>query len=96
MAYVKVPIKVKDKKEANKKPGKAAARKENASSVASSESSFNELNEPRWSVVTFERCAASGLTYDEATRELEKLLDKKISGLCIVTDEAAQRIKSKK
>jgi len=94
MAYVRVPIKVKEKKETSKKPEKTAARKGNAANVASSKSFANELNEPRWSVVTFERCAASNLTYAEAAQELEKLYAKKIAGLCIITDEAAEKVKN--
>jgi len=97
MAYVRVPIKVKEKKEVDKKPDKGAARRENAAAnVASSDVSPNELNESRWSVVTFERRAAKNLTYGEAAQELEKLCAKKIAGLCIVTDEAAERVKNKK
>jgi hypothetical protein len=95
MAYVKVPIKVKEKKEANKKPNKAASQDEGASNIAAHDDLPNELNEPRWSVVTFDRCAASNLTYSEAIQELEKLHAKHIAGLCIITDEAAERIKSK-
>jgi hypothetical protein len=95
MAYVKVPIKVKEKKEANKKPDKAASRKEDAANVAVPDNLPNELNEPRWSVVTFERSVANNLTYDKAAQELEKLHAKKIAGLCIITDEAAERIESK-
>ena len=94
MAYVRVPIKVKEKKETSKKPEKTAARKGNAANAASSKSFANELNEPRWSVVTFELCAASNLTYAEAAQELEKLYAKKIAGLCIVTDEAAEKVKN--
>ena len=57
----------------------------------------SELELPVWSVVTFEKTAASGLTYDEAAETLEKLKAKKVSGLCIVTDEAAARLtKTKK
>lgn len=51
-----------------------------------------ELNEPRWSVVTFEKCAARSLTYDEAFQVLERLRQEKEAGLCIVTDDAASRI----
>lgn len=54
--------------------------------------SSNELDEPRWSVVSFERCAASGLNYRQAAEKLAQLNRKKVSGLCIVTDEAARRI----
>lgn len=89
MSYVRVPVKVKAKK-GNKKPKKAAA------DIAADKNLSSELNEPRWSVVTFEICAASGLTYDEAAEEAKKLEAKKISGLCIVTDEAAGKVKSKK
>jgi hypothetical protein len=42
--------------------------------------------------VTFENCAASNLTYEEAVEKLKKLEAEKISGLCIITDEAAQRM----
>jgi hypothetical protein len=57
----------------------------------------SELELPVWSVVTFEKTAASGLTYAEAAEVLEKLKAEKVSGLCVVTDEAAARMpKSKK
>lgn len=97
MAYVRVPIKVKVKKESSKKPQKAARRKINAAANAMMPKiSANELSESRWSVVTFERCAANGLTYSEAVEKLKNLQAQKISGLCIVTDEAAQRVRNKK
>lgn len=51
-----------------------------------------ELAAPRWSVVTFETVAAGNLSYDEASKLMEKLSRQKVSGLCIVTDEAAARI----
>jgi hypothetical protein len=56
------------------------------------EVTFSELLEPRWSVITFESCAVRGLNYDEATTWLNKLKTQGLSGLCIVTDEAADRI----
>jgi len=56
--------------------------------------SKNELNESRWSVVSFERCVASNLTYEQAANKLAELADEKVSGLCIITNEAARRIKS--
>lgn len=46
----------------------------------------------RWSVVSFERCEASGLTYADAVRRMAELDNQRIAGLCIVTDEAAARI----
>lgn len=51
----------------------------------------SELVEPRWSVVSFESVAVRGVTYDEAIKWMEKLRKQKISGLCIITDEAAAR-----
>ncbi len=59
-----------------------------------SEISF-ELNEQMWSVVTFESCAAKNLTYDEAFRKMQELKAQNASGLCIVTNEAAERIQKK-
>ena len=75
---------MKAKKEENKRAKKAAE-------ALANKNPSSELNEPRWSVVTFETCAASGLTYDEAAAKLKKLATKKVSGLCIITDEAANR-----
>ena len=53
-----------------------------------------ELTEPVWSVVTFEKCVAKNLKYDEAFQKMLELNEQKIAGLCIVTDEAAARITS--
>ena len=57
-----------------------------------SEDYSSELAIPGWSVISFEGVAMSGLSYEEASRWLEKLNEQKISGLCIVTDEAAGRM----
>jgi hypothetical protein len=54
--------------------------------------SVNELRLPVWSVVSFERSEASGLTYAEAEQKLSELEAQNFSGLCIVTDETAARI----
>ena len=56
----------------------------------------SELNEPRWSVVSFESIAAHDLTYAEARNQLEELQKQDISGLCIVTAEAAARMTGQK
>lgn len=56
------------------------------------EKQTSELAEPIWSVVTFETIAASGLTYEQAAEKLEKLKTEKVSGLCVITDEAAARM----
>ena len=60
------------------------------------ESSFEndrcELDEPRWSVVSFGRREASGLTHREATDLMGELYRRGVAGLCIVTDEGAARV----
>ena len=75
--------------------GEASAAQENvapADETTLSEDFSSELREPRWSVVTFEGCAASGQTYDEAVELMKKLEAEKASGLCIISDEAAERL----
>ncbi|HUR99639.1 MAG TPA: hypothetical protein VMZ26_16355 [Pyrinomonadaceae bacterium] len=54
----------------------------------------SELGQPRWSVVSFDACEASGLTYSDAVKLLSEKEAAGVYGLCIVTDEAAHRIKS--
>ncbi|HEX8736411.1 MAG TPA: hypothetical protein VF721_13870 [Pyrinomonadaceae bacterium] len=72
-------------------------KEQNAPTAAATESEISsELNEPRWSVVSFESVAVYGLPYAEARNWLEKLQKQNISGLCIVTDEAAARISGQK
>jgi hypothetical protein len=51
-----------------------------------------ELESPMWSVISFDRCEASGLTYKAAVEKITELESQKVSGLCIVTDEAASRV----
>lgn len=51
-----------------------------------------ELDEPRWSVVSFDKHEAGGLTYSEAMKLMADLDSDGVSGLCIVTDRAAARI----
>lgn len=54
--------------------------------------SKSELDEPRWSLVSFDQIEAGGLTYRQAA-ELMSLLDSHgITGLCVITDEAATRM----
>lgn len=53
-----------------------------------------ELDEPRWSVVSFDRLEARGLTYSKAIKVMFDLEIEGVSGLCIVTDEAAKRKRS--
>lgn len=51
-----------------------------------------ELEEARWSVISFDRCEASGLDHESAANVLIELEKRGIAGLCIVTDEAAARL----
>ena len=55
---------------------------------------LSELSASRWSVVSFEECVANNLSYDEAAKKLNELKQQNIAGLCIVSDEAAERIKT--
>ncbi|MDQ6786946.1 MAG: hypothetical protein M3033_09080 [Acidobacteriota bacterium] len=73
--------------EENKSEAAGEENKEGAAEYFSS-----ELEEPRWSVVSFEKLAAKNLTYVEAEEKLKQLEAEKIAGLCIITDEAAKRI----
>lgn len=56
----------------------------------------SELNDPRWSVVSFEKSEATELTYDEAAKKLQELEINGVFGLCIVTNEAAKKVKRQK
>ena len=75
-------------------------KKENSGEISAVEDSDenlrSELDAPVWSVITFDKCAANGLTYADAAERLKKLEAEKISGLCIVTDETAARITARK
>lgn len=52
----------------------------------------SELNEPLWAVVSFDQVEASHLNYDAATALMAELGQKGVSGLCIITVEAADRV----
>ena len=56
------------------------------------ESMGNELEQPRWAVISFERREGEGLTYPQAVQMLKELESRNVTGLAIVTDEAAARI----
>jgi len=53
----------------------------------------SELDQPLWTVVSFARREADGLTYFEAERKLAELDSAGVSGLCIVTLDAAGRVR---
>lgn len=52
----------------------------------------SELDQPVWSVVSFDRAEATGLTYADAAKKLAELEQQNVPGLCIVTDEAASHV----
>ena len=55
----------------------------------------SELNQPRWSVVSFDKREAGGLTYRQAANLVDVLDTHGTHGLCIITDEAAKRYNRK-
>ena len=60
--------------------------------AAERESATDELELPRWAVISFERCEGAGLTYADAARLLAELDARGVSGLCVVTKESAERL----
>lgn len=72
----------------------AKEKSDAAAEEASGENFPSELVAPIWSVVSFETRVASNLTYTEAVQKLNQLATEKTAGLCIITDEAAERIKN--
>jgi hypothetical protein len=52
----------------------------------------SELEEPHWSVISFSKREASGLTYKQASQRIAELDAAGIAGLCIVTDAAAEHV----
>ena len=58
------------------------------------EATENELEQPRWAVISFERREGDALTYQQAVQMLKELESQKVTGLAIVTDEAAACIAS--
>ena len=56
-------------------------------------SADSELEEARWSVVSFNQREAGGLTYPQAALLMSALDSHGVTGLCIVTDVAAARIR---
>jgi hypothetical protein len=50
------------------------------------------LEQPCWSVLSDRGCEAGSLTHEEARRLVHRLGGEGRHGLCIVTDEAAERM----
>ncbi len=53
-----------------------------------------ELDEPRWSVVSFDKVESVGLNYMQAVELMSNLDARGFSGLCIITNKAASRLHS--
>lgn len=51
-----------------------------------------DLDEPLWSVLSFDKREAGGLTYAQAVALMSELDAHGIAGLCLVTDAAAERV----
>ncbi len=51
-----------------------------------------EIDQPAWSVVSFARVEARGLTYAQATKFIDELDANRVAGLCIITDQAATHV----
>ena len=60
--------------------------------AAQEQETINELEQPRWAVISFERREGSGLTYQQAAKLLSELDSRRVAGLAIVADEAAAKI----
>lgn len=53
----------------------------------------NDLREPFWAVIAFDGPIAKGLTYDEAMEKISGISEEKKPGLCVVTNEVAERMR---
>lgn len=52
---------------------------------------MSELTERRWTVFSERGCEATGLTYAQAHEMMRALFRERISGLSVITDDAARR-----
>jgi hypothetical protein len=52
---------------------------------------MSELTEQRWAVLSERGLEATGLTYHQAAEMMRSLVREKISGLSVITDDAARR-----
>jgi hypothetical protein len=53
---------------------------------------MSELNEKLWAVLSERGCEASGLTHMEAAEMMRRLAREKISGLCVISSDAGNRV----
>lgn len=54
----------------------------------------SELELPIWSVISFERVESRGIDHAAALKLMSELDKRGVPGLCIVTNDAASRIKT--
>jgi len=72
---------------------RAAPEAAPAQNSVPAEEPLSELGDACWSVVSFDKCEAAGLTYVQAEAKMAELLANNVYGLCIITDEAARRVR---
>jgi hypothetical protein len=53
---------------------------------------MSELNERRWAVLSERGSEQAGLNYEEAAALIARLRGERVSGLCVITDDAASRL----
>ena len=53
---------------------------------------MSELTEERWAVLSERGCEAMGLTYAQALELMRALARDRVSGLSVITDDAARRV----
>lgn len=51
-----------------------------------------DIDQATWSVVSFARVEACGLTYAQAAKLIDDLEANDVAGLCLITDSAASKI----
>jgi hypothetical protein len=54
---------------------------------------MSELRESVWAVISERGCEARGLAYGDAAQLVARLRAERLSGLCVVTDFAASRLR---
>ncbi|MDQ3818760.1 MAG: hypothetical protein M3362_13920 [Acidobacteriota bacterium] len=52
---------------------------------------MGELSEKQWAVLSERGCEATGLAYMDAHQLMLDLVRERVSGLCVITDDAARR-----
>ncbi|MEZ5305995.1 MAG: hypothetical protein R2684_02495 [Pyrinomonadaceae bacterium] len=56
--------------------------------------SLPELEDKIWAVLSFEDVIGSSLTYDEASEMIRVAETKRLSGLCVVTNDVAAKVRA--